>query len=102
MAPVSRLAVPGIAKTAERGWALWPLRFSRQPVNEGKAGPPTPCRLVAGSRRTREGESMATPRVRGTRRASVALLALVLVVSGLSAAFLPSPSRIAVAKDGQT
>jgi hypothetical protein len=45
---------------------------------------------------------MATPRLRGTRRASVALLALVLVVSGLGAAFLPAPSRIAVAKNGQT
>jgi hypothetical protein len=43
---------------------------------------------------------MQTPRPRGSRRVTLALLALVLVVSGLSSAFMPSSDRLALAKDG--
>ncbi|MBA2597766.1 MAG: transglycosylase SLT domain-containing protein [Chloroflexia bacterium] len=41
-----------------------------------------------------------TPRTRGSRRVVFALLALVMVASGLGSAFIPSPNRIALARDG--
>ncbi len=43
---------------------------------------------------------MQTPRSRGSRRFALAFLAFVLVVSGLGSALLPSPDRIALARDG--
>ena len=43
---------------------------------------------------------MQSPRPRGSRRFALALLALVLVASGLGSAFIPSSDRIALARDG--
>src|SRR5215210_1305890 len=46
---------------------------------------------------------MQTPRFRGPRQTLrvVAFLVVVVSVSGLGSAFLPSPDRIALARDGQ-
>src|SRR5215204_1148500 len=43
---------------------------------------------------------LPTPRSCGSRRFAIAVLAVVVVVSGLSSAFMPSPNRVALARDG--
>jgi hypothetical protein len=43
---------------------------------------------------------MQTPRPRGPRRVALALFALTLVLSGFGSAFVPSPDRVAFAKNG--
>jgi hypothetical protein len=43
---------------------------------------------------------LQTPRPRGARRTAFAFLALVMIVSGFSSAVIPSPDRVALAKDG--
>src|SRR5918993_917479 len=48
----------------------------------------------------REGQIMQTPRSCGPRRLAIAVLAVVTVVSGLGSAFIPSPDRVALARDG--
>ena len=43
---------------------------------------------------------MQTPRSCGPRRLAIAVLAVATVVSGLGSAFIPSPDRVALARDG--
>jgi hypothetical protein len=43
---------------------------------------------------------MQTPRSRGPRRIALAFFALTLILSGLGSAFIPSPGRVAFAKNG--
>jgi hypothetical protein len=44
---------------------------------------------------------MQTPRPRGSRRSAIALLALVTVIATCSAAFIPSPQRVAQARSAE-
>src|SRR5215217_5082327 len=44
---------------------------------------------------------MQSPRSRGRHRIAIAFLAVVMIVSGLGSAFLPSMDRVALAQDGQ-
>jgi hypothetical protein len=44
---------------------------------------------------------MQSPRSRGRHRIAIAFLAVVMIVSGLGSAFLPSMDRVALARDGQ-